>query len=161
MNLKLDRFTWIVIGIVILLLAAAFLSVNLTGGLGAPAGLSYIEEDAPATPVQNAFVALEKGDIFRAREQYSQKVLDQWAKDSYDPLRSLPDNTNGPARRLRITNVTIDENDPEHALVSFKIDTYNQDNGPFGSGSTWTRTGTVDVVREDGMWKIDSVEWFY
>lgn len=161
MSLKIDKFTWIVCGIVVLLLVAAFVTVTLTEGRGIVADLSYVDEDAPSTPVHNAFVALEQGDIFRAREQYTQRVLDEVQKDSYDPLSNNRSADSDQARRLRITDVTTDENNPDHAIVAFKIDTYNQGGGPFGSGSTWTRTGTVEVVRTDGVWKIDSMEWFY
>jgi hypothetical protein len=75
MGLKLDKFTWIVIAVVLLILVAAVVTVNISGGRGWGAP-SYLEENIPEAPVHNAFVALQLGEIARAREQYSQRIVD-------------------------------------------------------------------------------------
>ena len=64
------------------------------------------------------------------------------------------------ARRLRIVAVQPDPDDPDRALVTFVIDTYSR-GGPFGAGSTWSREVTVEVVREEGAWKINAQEFFF
>ena len=61
MHLRIDRFTWIVIGVVLLLVVAAVVTVNLTGGkTESPA--NYRTDDSPDTPVYNAIVAVQAGE---------------------------------------------------------------------------------------------------
>jgi len=155
MGLKADRFTWIVIGIVALLLIAAIVSVNLAGSREQPA---YLEDDTPAAPVYNAFLALQEGNITKARSYYTARVL-QETKDvpDFPPLESRQSMG---ARRLRITDVRVDESDPDRASVTFTLDIY-RNAGPFGSGSTDSYERTVEVVREDGVWKLNAREFFY
>ena len=155
--MKLDTFTWGVIAVVAVILVAAVLTVNLTGGAGLEA-LDYITDDVPEAPVMNAFLALQQGDITRARTQYSQAVLDEiGGEKGYDPFSNRGA---GQSSRLRIIEVQPIEDDPDRALVTFAVDTYSR-SGPFGSGNSWTREGTVEVVREDDAWKINSQEFFW
>jgi len=155
--MKLDTFTWGVIAVVAVILVAAVLTVNLTGGAGWEA-LDYITDDVPEAPVMNAFLALQQGDITRARTQYSQAVLDEiGGEKGYDPFSNRGA---GQSSRLRIIEVQPIEDDPDRALVTFAVDTYSR-SGPFGSGNSWTREGTVEVVREDDAWKINSQEFFW
>ena len=155
--MKIDRFTWGIVAVVVALLAAAVVTVNLTKGSGVT-DQQYIEEDKPETPVFNAFLALQKGDVFKAREQYTQRVLDEMKKDGYDQFSGRSGDRT--ARRLRIEKVEVYPDKTDRALVSFVQDNYNN-GGLFGSGEMWSRTGAVEVVREDGQWKIDAPELFY
>lgn len=157
MGPKVDKFTWAVIAIVALLLIAAVVSVNLAGGkMGEP--VAYLDEDTPAAPVYNAFLALQEGDLAKARSYYSARVLDE-SKDApgFGPFEGY--NTQQ-ARRLRITDIHTDASDPDRASVTFIMDTY-YDSGPLGSGSSYSYERTVDVVREDGVWKLNTSEYFY
>jgi hypothetical protein len=158
MALRIDRFTWIVILIVVVLLAAAVITVTRSGSQDAPPA-SYMTEDDPATPVYNAFVALENGDIATAREQYSKRIRDDIAKNNYDPFsgRGYTDNR---SRRLRIVETKIDENSPDRAQVTIVVDTYYP-GGLFSGGNTTSMQRTIEVIREDGQWKIDTDEFFY
>ena len=157
--MKLDKFTWGVIAVVVLLLVAAVVTVNLTGGEGVQAQ-EYMPLDTPAAPVYNAFLALQRGDLPKAREQYSQQVLEDFNQDkSYDPLAGRAISTNT-SQRLRITKTETVPDDPDRALVSFVQDTYSQ-GGPFGAGSTWSREGTVEVIHEEDGWKINAQELFW
>ena len=54
---KMDRFTWAIVIVVVLVLAAAVITVNLTGGEGW-GETTYREEDTPDAVVENAFIAL-------------------------------------------------------------------------------------------------------
>lgn len=156
--MKLDKFTWAVIAVIAVLLVAAVISVTRTGNVAADE-ISYMEENTPEAPVHNAFVAMQRGDRTRAREQYSQDVLAALEEQQgWDPFSQT---TSGRmARRLRIVAVEPDPEDPDRALVTFVIDTYSR-GGPFGAGSTWSREVTVEVVREEGAWKINAQEFFY
>ena len=156
--MKLDKFTWAVIGVVVLLVVAAVVTVNMTGGAGVQAQ-EYMAPDTPEAPVFNAFLALQRGDLTTARSQYSQEVLDGFAKDGYDQLSGRSNSSNN-SQRLRITKSEIVTDDPDRALVSYVIDNYNQ-GGPFGSGSTWTREGIIEVVHEEDGWKINTQEFFW
>jgi hypothetical protein len=158
MSLRIDRFTWIVILLVAALLAAAVITVSRDRGQGV-SSTSYMTGDDPATPVYNAFVALQNGDIAMARQQYSKRILDNMAKNNYDPFsgRGYTDN---PSRRLRIVETRIDENNPDQAQVRIVVDTYYP-GGLFGGGNTNSMQRTLEVVREDGQWKIDTDEFFY
>jgi hypothetical protein len=157
--MKLDRFTWAVIGVVVVLLVAAVVTVNVTGGAGIQPQ-EYLASDTPEAPVYNAFLAFQRGDLTKAREQYSKQVLEDYGKDSsYDPL-SQRNTTTGSSQRLRILKTDLAADDPDRAIVSFMLDTYNQ-GGPFGAGSTYGREGTVEVVREEDGWKINTQELFW
>ena len=155
MGLKADRFTWIVIGVVAALLIAAIVSVNRADDQEEPA---YLEEDTPAAPVYNAFLALQQGDVTKARSYYSEDVFTQ--PEGVPPFPSLESYPSGETRRLRITDVQVDESNPDRALVTFTLDTY-RNTGPFGSGSVSSYERTVEVVREDGVWKLNAYELFY
>jgi hypothetical protein len=159
MNLRLDRFTWIVSLIVVLLLVAAVVTVNLGGGRSAQPE-EYVTADDPTTPIYNAFLALQRGDIPTARQQYSQRLLAEHAKNNYDPFGGRGYVDNQISRRLRIEEVVIDANDPNRADVTIVIDTYYP-GGLFGGGNTSSMQRTVQVVREEGNWKLDTDEYFY
>lgn len=156
--MKLDKFTWAVIVVVLVLLVAAVVTVSRTGGAGLAAP-DYVEGNEPETPVQNAFIAFQRGDRTRAREQYSQAILAEIdEQQGYDPFSGRV--ASQMRSRLRITGVEQDESDPDRAFVSFVQDTYSR-GGLFGTGGTWSREGIVEVIREDGQWKINAQEFFY
>ncbi|MCL4859452.1 MAG: hypothetical protein KJZ93_08595 [Caldilineaceae bacterium] len=159
MQIRIDKFTWVVILIVVALLAAAVVTVNRTSGDNVPP-TTYRTADEPATPVYNAFVAMQRGDAATARAQYSQRILAEQAKTNFDPFlnRGYIDGRN--ARRLRIMETQMDANDPNRALVTIAIDSYYP-GGLFSGGSTSTMRRTLQVIREDGVWKLDSDEYFY
>jgi hypothetical protein len=157
--MKLDKFTWAVIGVVVALLVVAVVTVNVTGGAGVESQ-EYVALDTPDAPVYNAFLALQRGDLTKAREQYSQEILDDFASDpSYDQLAGRVTSTNS-SQRLRIIRTELVPDDPDRALVTFVQDTYYQ-GGPFGAGSTSSREGTVEVVREEDGWKLNAQELFW
>jgi hypothetical protein len=158
MSLRIDRFTWIVILVVLALLVAALVTVSRRGQEPA-ATPEYRSDDAPDTPVYNAFVALQRGDIATARTQYSQRILDTH-KDDYDPFSGRGYVDEGGSRRLRIIETKIDPNDPNRAAVTIVIDSYYP-GGLFGGGNTSSMRRTVQVVREDGKWKLDTDEYFF
>jgi hypothetical protein len=158
MKLRLDKFTLIVLGIVALLIVAAVVTVNRGPQRSAE---SYRTADSPETPVVNAFLALQDGDLATARAQYSQKVLKEADKAEYaTPLRGQAYYASDSARRLRVTETRPDPADPERMYVSVAIDTYNS-GGIFDSGNTYTSERAVEVVREEGAWKINVDEYFY
>lgn len=169
--MKIDRFTWIVVLVVAAILVAAVVTVNITSGDGYGVD-TYLTENTPAAPIYNAFVAFQNGDVQMARRQYSARVLAEIQSErGYNPFSDrFAERT---ARRLRVIEVNYDESDPDHAYVSVAVDTYSS-SGLFGTGSTWTRRLVLDVVREepdseeqtaenaqDGVWKLDTPEYFY
>ena len=159
MKLRLDKFTIVVLAIVGVLLVAALATVYW-GGPNRQAA-EYRADNTPETPVHNAFLALRKGDIVKAREQYSAKVLEDVDKQEgyYGPLRG-PYYSDQTARRLRILKTEPDPKNPNRAYVTAAVDTYSG-GGLFDSGSTWSSERVVEVVREDDAWKINTQEYFY
>lgn len=156
--MKLDKFTWAVLGVVAILLIAAVVTVNVTGG-GGVENRDYRTEDEPQTPVYNAFLAFERGDLNMARAQYSKKVLDSIEEmRGYDPFSGRMGSSGN--RRLRVTRTEIYANEPDRAAVTVVQDNYSR-GGPFGTGNTWSREFILEVVREDGAWKINTEEYFY
>lgn len=155
--MKIDRFTWVVIGVVALLLVAAVVTVNATDGDGWMAQ-EYMAADAPEAPVFNAFLAFQRGDVATARAQYSTKVLDETEDQNFDPFSNRYNSGN--SQRLRIVDVQPFTNDPDRAQVNFVLDNFSR-GGLFDSGSTWSRDMSVQVVREGGEWKINTQEFFY
>jgi hypothetical protein len=157
MSLRIDRFTWIVILIVVALLVAAVVTVSRRGQ-EPTAPPAYRSDDAADTPVYNAFVAIQRGDFATARAQYSKRVLES-QKDNYDPFSGRGYVDERGSRRLRIIETQIDPNDPNKATVTIVIDSYYP-GGLFGGGNTSSMRRTVQVVREDGKWKLDTDEYF-
>jgi hypothetical protein len=160
-SVKIDKFTAAIVGVVLLLLVAAVVTVNLSDDDGSVSE-SYLIDNEPGTPVHNAFIALQLGDLFMAREQYSARILDEEGPDyAYSPLSGRGGYGNSDAsHRLRILSVEIDDQNPDQALVTFVLDTYRR-SGPFGTGSTWSDQRTVEVILEDGTWKLNTPEFFY
>lgn len=157
MRLRLDKFTLIVLAVVGLLLIAAVVTVSRNPEQEEQA---YQAEDTPAAPVVNAFLALQKGDLAMARKQYSQAVLDRDKDDAaYGPLHGQTYYGDA-SRRLRIVETRVDPDSADRAYVTAAVDTYST-GGLFSSGSTWTNERVVEVVREDGAWKINVEEFFY
>jgi hypothetical protein len=156
-KLRLDKFTLVVLAVVGLLLVAAVITVSRGN---APTEEAYRTDDVPETPVVNAFLALQKGDLAKARQQYTQAVLDRTEKDpGYGPLRGQAYYGDA-SRRLRVTESRIDPDDPNRAYVTAAVDNYST-GGLFNSGSTYTSERVVEVVREDDAWKINVEEYFY
>ena len=161
MKLHFDKFTIAVLVIVGVLLAAAIFTISRTTNSSEPA--AYLTEDAPATPVVNAFLAYQDGDIPKARAQYSKEVLtrvDSTEAGSYGPLRGENYGYTYANRRLRVLKDQVDDTNPDRAYVTVAIDTYNT-GGLFNRGDTWSSERVVEVVREDGAWKINGEEYFY
>lgn len=157
-KIRIDRFTLAILAIVGLLIVAAVITVSQSSNATPDA---YRTEDAPETPIYNAFLALKQGDIAMARTQYSAQVLKEAASDTgYGPLRGETFTYGDSARRLRVTGVRPDPQDANRAYVTVAIDTYTT-GGLFNSGDTWTSERTVEVIREDGVWKINAQEYFY
>ena len=157
MKLRLDKFTWIVLALVALLLVAAVVTVSRTGSQQAQ---TYRTDDSPETPVVNAFVAFQTGDMAVARRQYSAQVLKDVDSDTgYGPLRGEP-YYGDDSRRLRLVTTRVDDQNPDRAYVTFAIDNYST-GGLFNQGQTWSSDRVVEVVREDGAWKLNAQEFFY
>ncbi|CAN5517910.1 hypothetical protein BH10CHL1_BH10CHL1_18820 [soil metagenome] len=159
MGLKFDKFTWTVIGVVLLLLVAAVVTVNLNRDqAGNPP--AYLSDDSPITPVHNAFLALQKTDINTARAQYSARVLkDLDDNKGYSPFSNSSYINNQTARRLRIIKSDLSTTDPNRATVVVVVDSYSS-GGLFGGSNTYSSQRVVEVVREDNHWKIDTPEFF-
>lgn len=159
MGLKIDKFTWAVIIVVILLLVGAVVTVNLNRGQSNT--LKYVTEDSPTTPIHNAFVAFQKGDIATARQQYSQRLLKAMEDNKTDSPFSRGSYANDTtARRLRIINSQIDPNDAKRATVTVAIDQYYSGGGLFNNSNTYSFQRIIEVIRETNAWKIDMPEFF-
>lgn len=158
MRVKFDAFTWVVIAVVAALVVAAVVTVN-TGsrfGAGEP---EYMNENTPAAPVYNAYIAVQRGDAAKARAQFTGDALAEHDKQGYDPIAqniSFYANDQG-SRRVRI--VQVQEQSPDEALVTVVEDTYSG-GGLFGR-SSWSNQRVIRVVRADGVWKIADPNMFY
>ena len=150
---KMDKFIWAVIIIVVLVLVAAVITVNLTGGegWGEP---TYLTEDTPEAVVHNAFVAFMNQDYAKAHQYYTDDALA--GRSSLDEKAIYRPNDDN--QRLRIKNINY--LDDGEAIVTVAIDHYSSE-GPFGGGNTWSYEMRLKVVREEDGWKIDTREFFY
>jgi hypothetical protein len=156
MSLKMDRFTWAVVIVVLLLLVGAVATLSLTEGRGNPRAEDYLLADSPEATVHNAYVAMLNGDITRARQYYSTAILeseDSMFKNRFDSYYVRDRN-----QRLRI--LTVERQSEEAALVTIALDNYST-GGLFDGGSTWTQRQTLPLIREEDSWKIDSMVFFY
>lgn len=158
MRLSLDRFTWTVIGVVILLVLLAVVTVNISGREPSVEA-AYLTEDAPSTPVFNAIIAVQQGDAAKARAQFSDEALKEIDKQGYDPIANSATYFSGEsgARRFRIVKVNQEQDD--EAYVTLAEDNYSS--GGLFDRSTYTNERIIRVVREDGVWKVASTNLFY
>ncbi len=158
MRLRFDTFTWIIVALVLLLVAAAVVTVNLTGGQ-AENPVAYRTDDSPSTPVYNAIVAVQAGDVARARAEFTQEALDQYEKGGYDPIANAASNfaNNYAGQRTRIVEVSGETGD--EASVTIAEDNFG--GGDLFERSTYTNQRVIRVVREDGRWKIANNNLFY
>jgi hypothetical protein len=143
MRLRIDTFTWIIIALVLLLVVAAV----------------YLTDDSPSTPVYNALVAVQQGDVARARSEFTQEALDQYEKGGYDPIANAASNyaNNYASTRTRIVEITGETAD--EASVTIAEDNFG--GGDLFERSTYTNQRVIRVVREDGRWKIANNNLFY
>lgn len=154
MAARFDRFTWAVIGVVVLLIAAAVLTVTL-GGQDWSSD-AYLDEDTPAAVVHDAYLALMRNDMARARGYFSNRVLAETEKEIpfVERFAYLRDQNT----RLRILEVTMEGEDK--ALVTVAIDRYTP-GGLFDANTIWTDRRTIPLVREADGWKIDTVDLLF
>lgn len=154
--LKMDKFTWAIIIAVIVVLVAAVITVNLTGGDGWGEA-AYLDEDSPEAVVHNAFVAFLNQDFAKARQYYGTELFKDDMRAARFPGERgyhYPTDMN---RRLRIKSVShVDDGE---AIVTAVIDYYARE-GLFGGGNTWSRERMLKVVQEEGEWKIDTPDFF-
>lgn len=158
MRLRFDTFTWIIVALVLLLVVAAVVTVNLTSGQ-ADAPLAYRTDDSPSTPVYNAIVAVQAGDVVRARSEFTEEALDRYEKGGYDPIANAASNfaNNYAGQRTRIVEVSGETGD--EASVTIAEDSFG--GGDLFGRSTYTNQRVIRVVREDGRWKIANNNLFY
>lgn len=162
MRLRFDKFTWIVVAVVLLLVAAAVVTVNLTS-TQPDTPTAYRTDDNPTTPVFNALIAVQQGDVVRARAQFTQKALAQNKDTNYDPIANAVTNyaNDTSSRRTRIIEVNYGSGATtgDEAFVTIAEDNYGG-GGLFGR-STYTNQRIIRVVREEGVWKIAENNLFY
>jgi hypothetical protein len=163
MRLKFDAFTWIVLAVVALLIAAAVVTVNLGGDRIGRAPAAYMDEDSPATPVYNAILAVQQGDLAEARDQFTADALDENEKRGYDPIANAVTYyaNDAASRRVRIVAVDdpTDTGDADEAFVTIVEDNFGG-GGLFGR-STYSTERVIRVVREEDGWKVDDPNLFY
>ena len=157
MGMKIDRFTWGIILGVLLLIAAAVITVTVTGGRGWQTD-DYLNEDTPEAVVHDAFLAFIRNDPDVAVSHYSQKALaDDGTRAPFIERFNYYDSSRQ-SQRLRILNVDIND-DKDKAYVTLAVDRFRP-GGLFDSGTSSSRR-TAPLVREDGAWKIDTADLFY
>ena len=155
MGMKIDRFTLGIIIGVLLLVVGAVITIAFSGGRGWQSA-DYLNEDTPEAVVHDAFLASVRNEPDVAIDHYSRDVLKEDDRPPFRERFSYYDHDR-PARRLRILDVDIDEEN-DRAYVRIAIDNFNQ-GGLFESGA-WTYRRTIPLVREDGAWKIDTEDLF-
>jgi len=152
----MDRFSWIVIGVVGLLLLAAVGVATLRPGQGAAAQEVYLEQDTPEGVVHDAYVAYLSQDSVKMESYYSKRVQAIFKKDNQRPTSNYyPDQQSRRMRVESVKNLAADQ-----ATVIFAIDTYSP-GGLFDQGNVWTNRQTLMLIREDGGWKIDSENFYF
>ncbi len=153
----MDRFTWMVILIVILLIAGAVVLVNVGGARFLGPG-EYLDQDSPTAAVHNLFVALLRQDSAKARAYLSARALEQINKQGL-PFPDLPGIYLGDRTNVRVRILEVEQVEPDKAEVTVAIDHFSS-GGFLGEGEVWTQTETLTVVREDGVWKVDLPSWY-
>ncbi len=152
----MDRFSWIVIGVVGLLLLAALGAATLRPGAGAAAQEVYLEQDTPDGVVHDAFVAFLRRDTERMKGYFSERVRANFDRDQRWPNMDYAPQTG--SRRMRIESVEMQGE--ERAIIAIAVDNYNP-GGLFNQGNVWTSQQTLTLVREQDGWKIDSENFYF
>jgi hypothetical protein len=164
MRLKIDLFTWTIIGVVLALVVAAVVTVNLSSGTPT-AARSPVEPESPAAPVVAAILAVQQGDVSTARAQFTAEALADYETRGYDPIANsaMAAANSQNAQRVRIVNisaVTQNEEGRDQAFVTIAEDNFSGGGGLFGR-STWSSQRLVRVEREEGVWKVADPNLFY
>jgi hypothetical protein len=157
MSLKMDKFTWAIVVVVIVLLVSAVATIGFTGGEGWRSQEAYKDEDSPVAAVHNAYVAYLQGDPITGRQYYSKSVLEE--DDRSDLFRTRYGGYYVGDRNQRLRILSVETPTEDTALIAIAIDRYTG-GGLFDSGSTWTERQTLPLVREDGSWKINTLVFF-
>ena len=159
MKLRLDRFTIVVLAVVGVLLVAALATVYWSGPNRQTA--EYRADDTRRNTRPQRLPRPAQGRHGQGARTVQRQVLEDIDKQEgyYGPLRG-PYYSDQTARRLRILKTEPDPKNPDRAYVTAAVDTYSG-GGLFDSGSTWSSERVVEVVREDGVWKINTQEYFY
>ena len=152
----MDRFSWIVIGVVGILLLAAVGVATLRPAQSETAPEAYLEQDTPDGVVHDAYVAFLRRDTTRMKSYFSQRVQENFDRDKRWPEIEYYPDTN--SRRMRIASVEMQGDD--RAVVTIDIDNYSP-GGLFSSNNVWTNRQVLSLVREDGGWKIDSENFYF
>lgn len=152
----MDRFSWIVIGVVGVLLLAAVGVATLRPAQNETAQEVYLEEDTPEAVVHDMYVAFLKHDVVRMKGYFSQRVRENFEQNQRWPeIQYYPDTS---SRRMRIVTVEIQGQD--RAMVTMDIDNYSP-GGLFSSNNVWTNRQLLSLVREEDSWKIDSENFYF
>ncbi len=152
----MDRFSWIVISVVGLLLLAAVGVATLRPGQGAQTQDVYLEQDTPEGVIHDAFLAFQLRDTERMKSYFSQRVQAEFDQNQRWPnMDYYPDTSN---RRMRIEKVEIQGED--RAIVTIGIDNYSG-GGLFSQSNVWTSKQTFSLLREESGWKIDSENFYF
>jgi len=152
----MDRFSWIVIVAVGLLLLAAVGVATLRPGQDAASQEVYLEQDTPDGVVHDAFVAFLQQDSVRMKSYFSQRVRDAFEQnDRWPNLDYFPDSS---SRRMRIERVEMISED--RATVAIVVDNYNR-GGFLAQSNVWSSRQTLTLIREEDHWKIDSENFYF
>ncbi|MCL4835018.1 MAG: hypothetical protein KJZ86_21430 [Caldilineaceae bacterium] len=152
----MDRFSWIVISAVGLLLVAAVGFATLGPSQGTTAEEVYLEQDTPEGVVHDAFIAFLRRDTERMKGYFSKRVQDTFDRDQRWPNLDYYPDTN--SRRMRIESV--DQPSENRATVTVAIDNYSP-GGIFNQGNVWTNRQLLTLVKEESGWKIDSENFYF
>lgn len=152
----MDRFSWIVISVVGLLLLAAVGAATLRPSEDAAAPETYLEQETPDGVVHDAFVAFLRRDTERMKSYFSQRVRENFDRDQRWPNIDYYPETG--SRRMRIESVEMQGEN--RATITIAVDNYNP-GGLFNQGNVWTSRQTLTLVLEQDGWKIDSENFYF
>ncbi len=139
-----DRF---LIGIVVGTLLLIVVSVIVVFMLGRTRTAPPADTSTPAGVVQAYIEALRLGEVDRSRTYLTREArADAEARDKTNTYRPTPQNN----VRIVVEQVSVSET---RAEVKVTTSRFYASSDPFSSGSSHYDT-TVNLVREDGAWKI-------
>jgi len=133
---------------ILVLVVVAVAAVVLLGSRGAV----DLPADSPEGVVQRHLAAHEKGDHEEAWGYFSADVQEEMPLDTYRRTAG----EFGAYRDFGSRRILFDESevDGDRARVHLTVEEF-YDGGPFGGGETFRSGRVIDLVREDGAWRID------
>ena len=145
----MQRMNRHVVGLAVAVLAVAVMALAVLASASHPA--TRFASGTPEGAFQSYLHAWEANDLDAAYATFSQRVRTGLSVDEYRRTARGYDTGADRGRRVVLLDSQVRG---DQATIDLRVDQASG-GGLFGAQSVWSRTITVDLVRENGAWRLD------